>query len=94
MALKKSCLFFTFGEATCPRFLFLRNSYVHANTIGEIQFIAWVIGLYQSINKELYYLPRVGLILPFIGHSMAKYLMRVSCKKHNFIISLFSDLRA
>jgi len=51
VALKTACLFLTFGEATCPRSLFLGNSSFHANTIGGAYLTAWMTGFF-SVSKR------------------------------------------
>ena len=38
----------------------------------------------ESNNGEL--LPKVGVILPYPGHSVVAFSVRVSCEKRDFII--------
>lgn len=93
MALKKSYLLLTFGEGTCPRSLFLRNS---------CKYHWW--GIFNSLDDWPLSANKQGIIIiAKAGVNFSSYrsfydeinIQSVSCKKHNFIISLlFSDLRA
>lgn len=89
MALKKSYLLLTFGEATCPRSLFLRNS---------CKYHWW--GIFNSLDDWPLSANKQGIIIiAKAGVNFSSYrsfydeinIQSVSCKKHSL---LFSDLRA